>query len=78
MQFVEGRDLSSIVKTNGPLPVAKAVDCVLQAARGLAYAHEQGIVHRDVKPGNLLLDKKGVVKILDLGLATLMGRGSRQ
>ncbi len=74
MQFVDGRDLSSLVKNHGPFSVPQAVDCVLQAARGLAYAHEQGIVHRDVKPGNMLLDRKGAVKVLDLGLATLTAR----
>jgi eukaryotic-like serine/threonine-protein kinase len=74
MQFVDGKDLSSVVKSKGPFPVAYALDCVLQAARGLAYAHEQGIVHRDVKPGNMLLDGKGTVKVLDLGLATLTAR----
>jgi serine/threonine protein kinase len=69
MQFVDGRDLSSIVKQQGPLPVAQAVDYTLKAARGLAYAHGQGVVHRDIKPGNLLVDKEGAVKILDMGLA---------
>lgn len=69
MEYVRGQDLGEIVKKAGPLPVSKAVDCVLQAARGLAYAHEQGIVHRDIKPSNLLLDDKGTVKILDMGLA---------
>jgi formylglycine-generating enzyme required for sulfatase activity/tRNA A-37 threonylcarbamoyl transferase component Bud32 len=69
MEYVEGSDLSSLVKAKGPLAVDKAVHCVVQAAKGLEYAHSQGIVHRDIKPANLLLDKAGVVKILDMGLA---------
>lgn len=72
MQFVDGQDLSSLVKENGPLDVSAALDCVMQIARGLQYAHGQGIVHRDIKPSNLLLDKQGCVKILDMGLARLM------
>ena len=56
---------------SGPLPVAKAVNYVLQAARGLEFAHGEGVVHRDIKPANLLLDKKGAVKILDMGLARI-------
>ena len=51
------------------MPVEQALDCVLQAARGLEYAHAQGIVHRDIKPSNLILDHDGTVKILDLGIA---------
>ncbi len=73
MEFVDGKDLAAMVKEHGPLGVREAVDCILQAARGLQYAHEQGIVHRDIKPGNLLLDKKGTVKILDMGLARIAG-----
>jgi serine/threonine protein kinase len=73
MEYVEGSDLARIVKLGGPLPVAQAVDYILQAARGLQYAHEQGIVHRDIKPSNLLLDKRGTVKILDMGLARVSG-----
>ena len=69
MQFVDGRDLSSLVKTKGPFPVDQAVDCVIQAARGLEYAHQLGVIHRDIKPANLLLDSSGTVKILDMGLA---------
>ncbi|MGO8746746.1 MAG: protein kinase domain-containing protein [Thermoguttaceae bacterium] len=69
MEHVEGQDLTAIVKGRGPLAVAQAVDCTVQAARGLEYAHRQGVVHRDIKPANLLLDKNGVVKILDMGLA---------
>jgi serine/threonine protein kinase len=69
MEFVDGKDLASIVADRGVFDVRHAVDCVVQAAKGLAAAHAAGIVHRDMKPGNLLLDKKGVVKILDMGLA---------
>jgi len=71
MQFVDGGDLSDLVKKNGPLPVERAVNYVLQTARGLAFAHGEGVIHRDIKPANLLLDKKGVVKILDMGLARI-------
>jgi serine/threonine protein kinase len=71
MEYVEGSDLASVVKSGGPLPVAKAVNYILQAARGLEFAHAEGVVHRDVKPSNFLLDKKGVVKILDMGLARI-------
>ncbi|MBI3866488.1 MAG: serine/threonine protein kinase [Planctomycetia bacterium] len=69
MEFVDGIDLARQVATHGPLAPDKALDCIAQAARGLEYAHAQGIVHRDIKPANLLLDKNSVVKILDMGLA---------
>jgi serine/threonine-protein kinase len=71
MELIDGRDLASIIKQRGPLPIRQAVECVIQAARGLHYAHEKGIVHRDIKPANLLLDKTGTVKILDMGLARM-------
>ncbi|MBI1346253.1 SUMF1/EgtB/PvdO family nonheme iron enzyme [bacterium] len=71
MSYVDGQDLAKLVRNNGPLPVAKAVHYIAQAARGLEHAHGMGIVHRDIKPANLLLDKKGVVKILDMGLARM-------
>ena len=71
MELVDGTDLAKLVKQQGPLPAGRAADCVLQAARGLAHAHLAGITHRDIKPSNLLLDNKGVVKVLDLGLARL-------
>lgn len=71
MEFVDGRDLAMCVEQEGTFSLYRAVDCIVQAARGLAYAHEQGIIHRDIKPHNLLLDSHGVVKITDLGLARL-------
>jgi formylglycine-generating enzyme required for sulfatase activity/tRNA A-37 threonylcarbamoyl transferase component Bud32 len=72
MEYVEGTDLRALVGRVGPLPVARALTCVLQAARGLAEAHAAGLVHRDVKPANLLL-AGDTVKVLDLGLARLSG-----
>jgi serine/threonine protein kinase len=71
MEYVDGKDLSATVKKDGPMPVNKAVNYILQAARGLEFAHSEGVVHRDIKPANLLLDQKGVVKILDMGLARI-------
>ena len=72
MEYVEGLDLAKMVKAKGPLPVAHACSFVHQAALGLQHAHEQGLVHRDIKPGNLMLSRKGdkaTVKVLDFGLA---------
>jgi len=68
-ELVPGLDLKRQVHKHGPLDEATAASVIGQAARGLAYAHEQGLVHRDVKPGNLLVMPDGRVKVLDLGLA---------
>ena len=72
MEYVEGLDLSRLVKANGPLPVANACHYIHQAALGLQHASEMGMVHRDIKPSNLMPRKagrRGVIKVLDLGLA---------
>ena len=71
MEYVEGTDLNKLVNDKGPLPVEQACDCIRQAALGLQHAHEQRLVHRDIKPHNLLRTSKGVVKVLDMGLARL-------
>jgi serine/threonine protein kinase len=71
MEYVEGTDLAKLVRKQGPLPVREACEYIRQAALGLQHAHEQGLVHRDIKPANLMLTTKGVVKVLDLGLARL-------
>ncbi len=73
MEYVAGTDLSALVKKNGPLPAEQAIQCIVQAARGLEFAHEQGVIHRDIKPANLLIDAKGTVRILDMGLARIEG-----
>src|SRR6187200_2351374 len=70
-EFVPGDDLASLVRRRGRMEVADACEAVRQAALGLAHAHEQGIIHRDVKPGNLLLRVDGTVKVLDFGLARM-------
>ena len=70
-EFIDGSDLRSLIRQRGPLPVEAAVDCILQAARGLEYAHAQGVVHRDIKPSNLLLGRDGILRIADMGLARL-------
>lgn len=75
MEYVEGADLSAMIKKNGPCPVSNAVNYILQAAKGLEFAHRKGVIHRDIKPGNLLLDTEGTVKILDMGLARLESTG---
>jgi len=69
MEFVEGTDLASVVNQRGPMSVAEACDCIRQAADGLEHAHERGMVHRDIKPHNLMLTASGQVRILDFGLA---------
>jgi len=69
MEYVEGLNLAELVGRLGRLPVADACELVRQTAVGLEYAHHHGLVHRDVKPSNLILNREGKVKILDLGLA---------
>jgi serine/threonine protein kinase len=71
MELVDGIDLSKLVRQSGPLNASRAVDYVRQAAVGFAYAHTQGIIHRDIKPQNLLVDRNQHVRILDMGLARL-------
>jgi serine/threonine-protein kinase len=81
MEFVDGPNLERLVRDHGPLSVGQGCDFIRQAALGLQYAHEHGMVHRDIKPGNLLVKGSGgdlpyrscTVKILDFGLARLGG-----
>ena len=68
MELVDGRPLAELA-AEGPLPLAKALEIAAQIAEGLAAAHESGLVHRDLKPGNVMLTRSGTAKILDFGLA---------
>lgn len=69
MEYIRGRSLVDVVRQDGPLSFERAADYARQVAEGLAHAHEISLIHRDIKPGNLLVDKNEVVRILDLGLA---------
>jgi serine/threonine protein kinase len=69
-EYVPGNDLRQLIRNNGPLPMNYAALIISQAALGLQYAHDLGMVHRDVKPGNILVTPEGHAKVSDIGLAT--------
>jgi serine/threonine protein kinase len=71
MEYVAGCDLGARVKQQGPIGWRVATEIIIQAARGIGHAHACGVIHRDIKPGNLLCDAAGCIKVLDLGLARL-------
>ena len=68
-EYVPGMDLRRLVRLRGPLPVQEAAHIIMQAAIGLEYAHSKGLIHRDVKPGNILVTPEGDAKVSDVGLA---------
>jgi serine/threonine protein kinase len=79
MEYLEGRDLNEVLRQEGPLPVRRAVEYVLQACEALASAHSNGITHRDIKPENLFLTRQGdmdVLKVLDFGISKAALTGS--
>ncbi len=71
MEFVDGRALDAVI-AEAPLPIPQVLDYAIQAAGALAAAHDAGIVHRDVKPANILVNRSGQLKMLDFGLAKLL------
>ena len=71
MELVKGQDLSEIINQKGQFGTKDTVDYIAQAAKGLKFAHDNGVIHRDIKPGNLILDSNGVLKIVDMGLAKI-------
>ncbi len=77
MEYVRGNNLAATVANAGKLDVEAAAGYILQAARGLKFAHEQGMVHRDIKPENLLLNEQGIVKVADLGLVKTPGSDAK-
>lgn len=72
MEYVEGRNLKQIIKEQGKLPVSQAIDIAEQICSGLQDAHEHGIVHRDIKPHNILVTDNGRIKVTDFGIAQIM------
>lgn len=74
MEYIDGPTLDTLVEKDGPLPITSAADYMRQASDGLAYAHEHGLVHRDMKPANLVRDAQGVIKILDMGVARITNK----
>src|SRR5204863_273546 len=71
MKFIEGGQLDEMVR-HEPMPIRRAVELIAKVARTIHYAHERGILHRDIKPGNILLDAKGEPHLTDFGLARLV------
>lgn len=76
VEFVPGVDLRKLIRSQGRLTQQQAASIILQAARGLDYAHNKGLVHRDIKPGNILVTAEGIAKVSDLGLAGFLQEGA--
>src|SRR5581483_8273910 len=75
MEYVEGRSLADILRTEGPLHPQRAAEVASDIAAALGFAHRNGVIHRDVKPGNVLISPAGHVKVADFGIARAMGAG---
>jgi hypothetical protein len=73
MEFIEGETFEQIVQRRGPIPSNEAVPLFRQALLGVGYAHRMGVVHRDIKPSNMMLNKQGIVKVMDFGIAKVLG-----
>ncbi|MGZ7032597.1 MAG: serine/threonine-protein kinase, partial [Thermoanaerobaculia bacterium] len=69
MEYVSGRSVQAMIRSEGRVDNPRAAQIILQAAQGLAAAHDKGVIHRDIKPANLMVDERGVVKIADFGIA---------
>src|SRR3954471_2752529 len=76
MEYVDGRSVASILATEGPLHSQRAAEVTSDIAAALGFAHRNGVIHRDVKPGNVLISPQGQVKVADFGIARAMGAGT--
>jgi len=75
MEFVDGRTLRDIVKTEGPMPGRRAMEIMADASAALDFSHRNGIIHRDVKPANIMITRSGAVKVMDFGIARALADG---
>jgi serine/threonine-protein kinase len=73
MEFIEGQTFAGMIQQRGPIPSTESVPLFRQALLGLGYAHRMGIVHRDIKPGNIMVNRQGIVKVMDFGIAKVLG-----
>jgi len=73
MEFVDGETFEQMIMRRGPIPEQEAIPLFRQALLGIGYAHRAGIIHRDIKPSNLMLNRSGIVKVMDFGIAKVMG-----
>lgn len=76
MEYIDGMDLKQYIRENHPIPYQKAIDIMEQILDGIAYAHKNDVIHRDIKPHNILIDKNGNVKITDFGIAVALSQNS--
>src|SRR5438105_5717994 len=76
MEYVDGEDLGSLLRRIGRLPPDKGSEMARRLCFGLAAAHDKGVLHRDLKPGNIMIDSRGHVLITDFGLAAFVGQGA--
>ena len=75
MEYIPGETLGEIIKRRAPLVLTRKLILMEELCAGLAYAHRAGIVHRDVKPANIMLDAEGTLKVLDFGIARIQSSG---
>ena len=73
MEFIDGETIASMIQRRGPIPSQDTLPVFRQALLGLGYAHRMGIVHRDIKPGNIMVNRSGIVKVMDFGIARVIG-----